>query len=159
MIEILAVGLGNETRGPEVISELRRLHVERVIHLEDAVIAVRTEKNVVRIRDGLDIEERGRGGRAWNGLWVALLGAVSTSLDEPWSSRDLGISDDFVAEVSNALGLGQSAVLARVSTYEPALMVNALLDYGVTVARATLAANQEALLQAMLTGYEIATRG
>ena len=80
------------------------------------------------------------------------LGAAGGVLDADWWRDELGISDAWVADATQMIEPGDSAILVVVHSYDPEFVAAQLRGYGGTVLRTTLSEPQADKLQAVLDG-------
>jgi uncharacterized membrane protein len=71
-------------------------------------------------------------------------------LDAEWWKEDFGISDDFVRDVGNMIGRGDSAIFAWIQSRDPEMVAERFRGLGGKVLRTTLTPEQSAKLEAVL---------
>jgi uncharacterized membrane protein len=179
MRDLIVVGFEGIHRASEVLGQLRRLHDDWTIQLDDAVAVYRDSKGKLRIEQSVD--PTSREGAAWGGLWGGLIGAViaapftagasaaaaATALaagalgagafgaavgatDAAWWKEDFGISEDFVDQVGGMVKVGNSAIFALLTTGDPKTVAENFRGYGGTVLRTTLSPEQAKKIQDVL---------
>jgi uncharacterized membrane protein len=168
MAELIAVAFDNEQEADRVLSELARLQREYLIDLEDAVIAVRPREGKVQLKQsismvGMGAASGGLSGAMWGtligllflnpiagfalgGLVGAGAGALSGSL------IDYGMDDNFIRSLGENLKPGSSALFVLVRKVQPEKVLSELSRFRGHVLRTSLSPEQEARLQAALSG-------
>ena len=167
MSELIVVGYHGKHRAAEVLDELRRLHDEWTIDLEDGVAAYRRDNGRLRVEQSVNPTEKEGGALgATLGLVVGavlaapftagasaavaagaigssaaaagMIGAVAGAEDAiDWKDR-FGITDDFVREVGGMIQPGDSAVFALVTAHNRDEAVKHFTRSGGTILRTTL---------------------
>ena len=85
-------------------------------------------------------------------LGGAALGATGGALDAASWKDEFGLPQDFVRGVSSLVAEGNSALFAILRTGDPGLVIAKLNDYGGTLVRTPLTAEQEGKLTNALVG-------
>jgi uncharacterized membrane protein len=169
MAELVAVAFDNATDADSALGELRRLQREYLIDLEDAVVAVRRASDgEVQLRQSVNLAGIGAAsGGLWGGLWGSLvgllflnplagfalggiIGAGTGALSGQLS--DYGINDDFIRSLAKTLQPGHSALFVLVRKAQPEKVLAELSRFKGRVLRSSLSPEQEARLQAALSG-------
>lgn len=175
MAELVVVGFNDPNEADRVLTELARLQTEYLIDLEDAVIAIRAPDGRLRLKQSLDLVGVGAAsGGLWGAMWGSLVGllflnpliglatgaalgasagALSGSLD------DYGINDDFIRSIAQTLQPNSSALFLLVRKVQPDKVLSELSRFRGHVIRSSLSPEQEARLQAALSGSAIAMPG
>ena len=126
MSNLVVIGFDNPADAFELRAALARMQTQYFIEMEDAVVVTRDDKGAVQLHQAMNLTAAGAvGGAFWgsligllflNPLLGAALGAGSGALSGKLS--DLGISDQFMKDLSATLTPGTAAlfVLVRKST-------------------------------------------
>lgn len=127
MSELIVIGYDDVHKAEEVRLTLLKLQKEYLIDLEDAVIAVKKEDGKIKLRQMWDPTGYGAVSGTFWGLLIgalflspflgAAIGAASGAISG--ALTDVGISDAFMKELSEALKPGSSALfilLRKVTT-------------------------------------------
>jgi uncharacterized membrane protein len=168
MAELVAVGFDNPQEADRVLTELARLQREYLIDLEDAVVAIRQPDGKVNLKQsinmiGVGAASGGLSGALWGSL-VGLLflnplagmavgglvGAGSGALSG--SLVDYGIDDTFIRQIAETLQPNTSALFVLVRKAQPEKVLSELSQFRGRVLRSSLSPEQEARLQAALSG-------
>jgi len=179
MHNLIVVGFHNQYRAAEVLNELRRLNDDWVVDLDDAVAVYRDRHGDLRYEQSvaLTVGQEAGWGALWGSLLGALLAAPFTAgataaagvaavaagavvggslgvaggaLDAAWWKEHCGISDDFVQDVGNMIGRGDSAIFAWIQSGDPEMVAERFRGLGGRVLRTTLTPEQSAKLEAVL---------
>ena len=119
MNELVVVAFADELKADEGLVTLRRRQKNGEIVIRDAAIALKTQRGKLEVRQTTEIStSRRRPPDGWWGLLIALLlgGAMGRNLygdrfDSLYGRlSELGIDDEFVAELSETIEPGQSAL-------------------------------------------------
>jgi len=168
MAELVAVGFDNPQEADRVLTDLARLQREYLIDLEDAVIAIRQPDGRVNLKQSINMigtgaASGGLSGALWGslvgllflnplagmavgGLMGAGAGALSGSL------VDYGIDDNFIRQIAETLQPNTSALFVLVRKAQPEKVLAELSQFRGRVLRSSLSPEQEARLQAALSG-------
>jgi uncharacterized membrane protein len=168
MAEMVAVAFDNEQEADRVLTELNRLQKEYLVDLVDAVIAVRPREGNVQLKQSINMVGVGAASGALSGgFWGSLIGllflnplagfavgglvgagagALSGSL------VDYGIDDNFIRSLGKNLQPGTSALFVLVRKAQPEKVLAELSRFRGRVLRSSLSPEQEARLQAALSG-------
>lgn len=163
MSELVAVKFDKPDEADHVLNELRRLQVEYLIDLEDAVVVVRDADGKVQLKQSIPLVRTGAvsgglSGSLWGtlvgllflnplagfaigGLVGAGAGALSGSL------ADYGINDDFIRSLSDEIGPESSALFLLVRKVQPERVLAELSRFNGKVLRTSLSPEQEQRLQ------------
>jgi uncharacterized membrane protein len=175
MAELVVVGFDEPNEADHVLTELARLQKEYLIDLEDAVIAIRGSDGKLRLKQSVDLVGLGAaGGGLWGAMWGALvgllfvnplvglvaggaLGAGAGALSG--SLADYGINDDFIRQIGETLPPNSSALFVLVRKVQPDKVLSELSRFRGRLIRSSLSPEQEARLQAALSGSGVAMPG
>jgi uncharacterized membrane protein len=175
MSELVVVGFDDPNEADRALIELQRLQKEYLVDLEDAVVVVREQDGRLRVKQSVDLVGTGAAsGALWGGMWGSLvgllfinpliglvtgaaLGAGAGALSG--SLADYGINDDFIRSVGQALKPGSSAIFVLVRKVQPEKVLAELSRFRGRVIRSSLSPEQEARLQAALSGGSVGLPG
>ena len=175
MSELVVVAFDSPDEADRVATELQRLQREYLVDLEDAVVVVREPDGKVRVKQSVDLVGAGAAtGAIWGSMWGTLvgllflnpliglitgaaLGAGAGALSG--ALTDYGIDDDFIRQVGEALQPGSSALFILVRKMQPEKVLAELSRFRGRVIRSSLSPEQEARLQAALSGSSVGLPG
>ena len=165
---LVAIAFEKPEEADRVLTELVRLKKEYLIDLEDAVVVIRQPDGVVNLKQsinllGIGAATGGLRGAIWGtlvgllflnplagfavgGLVGAGAGALSGSL------IDYGIDDNFIRSMAQDLKPDSSALFLLVRKAQPERVLAELSHFRGHVLRTSLSSEQEARLQAALSG-------
>src|SRR5215207_1709772 len=168
MAELVIVGLESPTEADRALIELARLQREYLIDLEDAVVAIRQPDGKVNLKQSINLIGTGAASGGLSGaLWGSLVGllflnplagmavgglvgagagALSGSL------VDYGIDDNFIRQIADTLQPNTSALFVLVRKAQPEKVLQEVSQFRGKVLRSSLSPEQEARLQAALSG-------
>jgi uncharacterized membrane protein len=168
MAELVVIGFDNPHEADRVLTELSRLEKEYLVDLEDAVVAIRQPDGKVNLKQsvsmiGVTTASGGLYGAMWGtlvgllflnplagfavgGLIGAGTGALSGSL------IDYGIDDKFIRSLAETLQPNSSALFMLVRKVQPEKVLAELSQFRGRVLRSSLSPDQEARLNAALSG-------
>lgn len=168
MAELVAVGFDNPQEADRALTELSRLQREYLVDLEDAVVVIRQPDGKINLKQSINLIGAGAASGGLSGaLWGSLVGllflnplagmavgglvgagggALSGSL------VDYGINDDFIRQIAETLQPNTSALFVLVRKAQPEKVLNELSQFRGQVLRSSLSPEQEARLQAALSG-------
>jgi uncharacterized membrane protein len=168
MSELIVVAFDDPNKADEVLTELRKLQREYLIDLEDAVVAVRRPDGLVQLKQSVNlVGMTAASGGLWGALWGTLVGilflnplvgfAVGTLVGAGTGAlagalTDYGIPDDFVRELAQTLKPNSSAIFFLERKMQPEKVLADLARFQGRVLRTSLSPEQEARLQAALSG-------
>jgi uncharacterized membrane protein len=176
MAELVVIGFDNPHEADRALTELGRLQREYLLDLEDAVVAIRDPDGKVRLKQSVDLVGAGAAsGGLWGAMWGALvgllflnpligmvagaaLGAGSGALSG--SLADYGINDDFIRSIGETLQPNTSALFVLVRKAQPEKVLAEISSkFRGRVIRSSLSPEQEARLEAALSGGAVAMPG
>jgi uncharacterized membrane protein len=175
MAELVVVAFDDPNEADQVLTELGRLHKEYLIDLEDAVVAIRGPDGKVRLKQSVDLVGIGAaGGGLWGAMWGTLvgllflnplvglvaggaLGAGAGALSGKLT--DYGINDDFIRQIGETLPPDSSALFVLVRKAQPEKVLSELSRFRGRLIRSSLSPEQEARLQAALSGSGVTMPG
>ena len=168
MSELIVVAFDDPNRADEVLTELRKLQREYLIDLEDAVVAMRRPDGSIQLKQSVNlVGMTAASGGLWGALWGTLVGilflnplvgfAVGTLVGAGTGAlagalTDYGIPDDFVRELAQTLKPNSSAIFFLERKMQPEKVLADLARFKGRVLRTSLSPEQEARLQAALSG-------
>jgi uncharacterized membrane protein len=160
MSTLVVIGYDNEFKAEEVRLTLRKLQMDYLIDLEDAVVAVKDAKGKVKLHQAVNLTAAGAvGGGFWgsligliflNPLLGAAVGATAGAVSGALS--DIGINDKFMKDLAASLNPGSSALFVLVRKATPDKVLAELEGTGGKVIKTSLSHDDEAKLQAALSG-------
>ena len=162
MGELIAIGYADEHRAAEVMDALREPQQEHALELDDAVYVTKDFAGEIELHQSEHAAASGATRGAFWGLLVgalllapvagAAVGAGAGALRG--ALKDVGIEDNFVSDVSELMGPGNSAVFLLVRKATPDKVLPRLSSFGGSVLRTSLSYDAEAHLQASLDRYD-----
>jgi len=175
MAELVVIGFDDPYEADRALSELGRLQKEYLVDLEDAVVAVRGPDGKLRLKQSVDLVGVGAAsGGLWGAMWGSLVGllflnpllglATGAALGAgagalSGSLADYGINDGFIRSIGETLQPNTSAIFVLLRKVQPEKVLKELSRFRGRVIRSSLAPEQEARLQAALSGAQIAMPG
>lgn len=175
MAELVVVGFDDPTEADRALTELARLQKEYLIDLEDAVVAIRGPDGKLRLKQSVDLVGVGAAsGSLWGAMWGSLVGllfmnpllglATGAALGAgagalSGSLADYGIDDGFIRSIGETLQPNTSALFVLVRKAQPEKVLNELSRFRGRVIRSSLSPEQEARLQAALSGSNVSMPG
>ena len=167
MADLVAIEYDDMYKAQEVRLTLLKLQQEYLIDLDDAVVAVKDEDGKVKLHQAINMTTAGAARGGFWGTLVGLLffgpvfgvgtlagaaaGAVSGAL------TDIGVSNDFMKQLSEGFKPGTSALFILVRKATPDKVLEEIKKYGGTVLHTSLTHEQEEKLQAALDEAKAAT--
>ena len=155
MADLIIVAYDSEATAEAARSKLLELQKEYLIELGDAVVAVRRDDGTVKLNQLVNTTAIGAAsGVMWgalvgllflNPLLGAAMGAGAGALSGKFS--DIGINDQFMKDAAAALTPGQAALCVIVRKVTADKVLPAMAQFGGTVLRTNLTAEQEQKLQ------------
>ena len=159
MSDLIVVGFKDEFKADEVMSELRRLQSEYLVDLEDAAVVVRNQEGKVKIKQAQELVAAGAvSGSYWGVLLsvlffnpiFALVGVAAGALSG--ALTDIGIDDNFMRDLGSTIEPGTSAIFVLIRKSTPDRVLANLSKFEGKVLRTSLSKEDEAKLQAALSG-------
>lgn len=158
MADLIIVAYPDEATAEAARKKLFELQKEYLIQMGDAVVAVRQEDGNVKLNQLVNMTAAGASS---GGLWGALvgllflnplLGAAVGAGAGAISGRftDIGINDEFMKQAAGALSPGQAALCVLVRSVTADKVLPEMAQFGGTVLRTNLSAEQETKLRAAL---------
>src|SRR4051812_44251438 len=175
MAELIVVGFDDPDEADRALTELARLQKEYLIDLEDAVVAIRDPEGKLRLKQSVDLVGIGAAsGGLWGAMWGSLVGllflnpliglAAGAALGAgagalSGSLADYGIDDDFIRQIGETIQPNTSALFVLVRKAQPEKVLAEISRFRGRVIRSSLSPEQEARLQAALSGSGVAMPG
>jgi uncharacterized membrane protein len=175
MAELVVIGFDTPQEADRVLDELHRLEKEYLVDLADAVVAVSDAQGKVRLKQSVDLVGVGAAsGGLWGAMWGTLvgllflnplLGAAAGAAFGAGAGAlsgklaDYGIDDDFIRSIADHLKPNTSALFLLVRKVQPERVLSELSQFRGRVLRSSLSPEQEAKLQAALSGAGVTLPG
>ena len=175
MAELVVIGFDDPQEADRALTELARLQREYLIDLEDAVVAIRGQDGKLRLKQSVDLVGAGAAsGGLWGAMWGSLVGllflnpllgmaagaALGTGAGAlSGSLADYGIDDDFIRQIGETLQPNSSALFVLVRKAQPEKVLAEVSRFRGRVIRSSLSPEQEARLQAALSGGGVTMPG
>jgi uncharacterized membrane protein len=168
MSELVVLAFNGPEEADRVLAELTRLQKEYLVDLEDAVVAIRQPDGKVNLKQSISLVSMGAAsGGLYGAVWGSLVGllflnplaglaigglvgAGSGALSG--SLVDYGIDDKFIHSLAETLQPNTSALSVLVRKAQPDKVLAELSQFRGRVLRSSLSPEQEARLQAALSG-------
>jgi uncharacterized membrane protein len=162
MATFVAIQYDTAEKAEEVRKTLTKLQRDYLIELEDAVVAVKDEKGKIRLQQPINMTAAGAVSGGFWGSLIGLLflnpllgaamgagaGAISGAL------TDVGINDKFMKELADGLQPNTSILFLLVRKSTPDKVVPEIKQYGGKILQTSLSHEDEAKLQAALSGVQ-----
>lgn len=160
MSTLVVVSYDQEFQAEEVRLKLRKLQKDYLIDLEDAVVATKDAKGKVKLHQAMNLTGAGA---VSGGFWGALIGlifmmpllgaAVGASAGAVSGTlTDLGIDDNFMKNLANQMQPGGSVLFVLAHGATPDKVLEELQGTGGKILKTSLTHEDEAKLQAALSG-------
>jgi uncharacterized membrane protein len=160
MSTLVVIGYDNQFTAEEVRLKLRKLQREYLLDIEDAVVAVKDDAGKVKLNQAVNLTAAGA---LSGGFWGSLIGLIflnpllglavgAASGAVSGALADIGIDDNFMKELATTLKPGSSALFVLVRKATPDKVLEELAGTGGTVLKTSLSHDDEARLQAALSG-------
>lgn len=160
MSTLIVVGYDDAFKAEEVRLKLWKLQKDYLLDLGDAVVAIKDDQGKIRLNQAVNLTAAGAvGGGFWgtligmiflNPIIGAVVGAAAGAASGALS--DVGINDQFMKDLAATLKNGTSALFVLVRKATPDKVLEELAGTGGTVLKSSLSHDDEARLQAALTG-------
>jgi uncharacterized membrane protein len=157
MSTLIAVAYPDESTAQQARATLRRLQTERLVELDDAVIAI-NDNGKIRLDQSVNLTGGASlSGALWGGLIGliflmpiagAAIGAASGAISGHFS--DYGIDDQFVKDLGAKMQPGHAALFVLIRRSTPDRVLAEMKQFGGTVLRTNLSNDAERQLQAAL---------
>ena len=162
MSTLVVIGYDNLHKAEEVRLMLRKMQKDYLLDMEDAVVAVKDEHGKIKLHQAVNLTAAGA---ASGGFWGALIGLIflnpllgmavgATAGAVSGALTDLGIDDNFMKELAATMSPGSSVLFVLVRKATPDKVLDELKGTGGKVLKTSLSHENEAKLQAALTGNQ-----
>jgi uncharacterized membrane protein len=158
MSDLVVIGFDDEHKAFEMRAELAKLQKEYLIEMEDVVVVTKDDKGKVKLHQAVNLTAAGAvSGGFWgmligmiflNPLAGAAVGAGAGALSG--KLRDIGISDNFMKELAEALRNETSALFVLVRKVTPDKVLEALRGFKGKILKTSLTADREEELREAL---------
>jgi uncharacterized membrane protein len=163
MSTLVVIGYESEFAAEEVRLKLRKLQSEYLLDLEDAVVATKDAAGKVKLNQAVNLTAAGA---LSGGFWGSLVGLIflnpllglavgAASGAVSGALTDIGIDDQFMKSLASTLKPGSSALFVLVRKVTPDKVLEQLAGTGGTVLKTSLSHENEARLQAALSGQKL----
>jgi uncharacterized membrane protein len=158
MSDLVVISFDDEHKAFEMRAELAKLQKEYLIEMEDVVVVTKNDKGKVKLHQAVNLTAAGAVGGAFWGMLIGMIflnplvgaavgagaGALSGKL------RDLGISDNFMKELAEALRNDTSALFVLVRKVTPDKVLEGLKGFKGKVLKTSLTKDSEEKLREAL---------
>jgi len=166
MSELVVIAFDSPEQADRLLNRLDELRRDWLIELDDAVIAVRSSKGEVRLKQSITARRQTRQGLLSGALFGTLIGAllldplaglaVGSAIGGATGALtgkllDFGIGDDFIRDVGRSLRPGSSALFLLFRRVKAEEVLKEIEGFGGRVIRSTLSQAQEARLETALS--------
>lgn len=158
MSSLVVVGYDDIHKAEEVRITLLKLQREYLIDLDDAVVVIRKPDGKIKLNQAVNLTAAGAASGTFWGMLVgalflspflgAAVGATSGAIAGALS--DVGINDQFMKEVAEALKPGTSALFVLVRSATTDKVAEQIQGTGGKIIKTNLTHEDEAKLQAVL---------
>ena len=158
MSDLVVISFDDEHTAFEMRAELVKLQKEYLIEMEDVVVVTKNDKGKVKLHQAVNLTAAGAvGGTFWgmligmiflNPLLGAAVGAGAGALSG--KLRDIGISDNFMKELAEALRNDTSALFVLVRKVTPDKVLEGLKGFKGKVIQTSLSKDREEELRQVL---------
>ena len=158
MSDLVVISFDDEHTAFEMRAELVKLQKEYLIEMEDVVVVTKNDKGKVKLHQAVNLTAAGAvGGTFWgmligiiflNPLLGAAVGAGAGALSG--KLRDIGISDNFMKELAEALRNDTSALFVLVRKVTPDKVLEGLKGFKGKILKTSLTADREEELREVL---------
>ncbi|MEO1090912.1 MAG: DUF1269 domain-containing protein [Pseudomonadota bacterium] len=157
MSNLVVIAFKDPARAFELRGRLVELQKEYLMEMEDVVVVTHEDDGKVKLHQAMNLTAMGAAGGSFWGLLIGLLfmhpllGAVAGAAAGALSGRltDIGVNDDFMRKLGEALAPGAAAVfvLVRKVTTDKVLERLADFSHSGTVVQTSLSKDTEAELR------------
>jgi uncharacterized membrane protein len=158
MSDLVVISFDDEHKAFEMRAELAKLQKEYLIEMEDVVVVTKNDKGKVKLHQAVNLTAAGAVGGAFWGMLIGMIflnplvgaavgagaGALSGKL------RDIGISDNFMKELAEALRNDTSALFVLVRKVTPDKVLEGLKGFKGKVLKTSLTKDREEKLREAL---------
>ena len=165
MSTLVVVAYSTQYKAEEVRLQLLKMQKEYLVDLEDAVVAVKDQAGKVKLNQMYHLAASGAlGGGFWGALiglifMMPVLGAVvgAASGAAAGALSDVGIDDDFMKKLAEALKPGTSMLFVLIRKMTADKVLDELKGTGGKVLQTSLSHDDETKLQAALAAASAAS--
>ncbi len=155
MSELIVAGFKGEFAASEVLLDLLKMKQVHLIDLDYAVVASRRDDGTIRVTHSdvvvlADATAGGQWGILFGGPVGCIIGAVIGAIvgETVKGLKQIGIEDDFIKEVSEALEPGSSAIFIKARKSLSGKVIDELKNFHAKLLRSSLTVtNEEELLK------------
>jgi uncharacterized membrane protein len=158
MSDLVVISFDDEHTAFEMRAALAKLQKEYLIEMEDVVVVTKNDKGKVKLHQAVNLTAAGAVGGAFWGMLIGIIffnplvgaavgagaGALSGKL------RDIGISDNFMKELAEALRNDTSALFVLVRKVTPDKVLEGLKGFKGKVIQTSLSKDREEELREAL---------
>jgi uncharacterized membrane protein len=158
MSDLVVISFDDEHTAFEMRAALAKLQKEYLIEMEDVVVVTKNDKGKVKLHQAVNLTAAGAVGGAFWGMLIGIIffnplvgaavgagaGALSGKL------RDIGISDNFMKELAEALRNDTSALFVLVRKVTPDKVLEELKGFKGKVLKTSLTKDKEEELRKFL---------
>jgi uncharacterized membrane protein len=155
MSDLVAIVYPSEAKAEEVRQKILKLQREYLITIGDAVIAVKTENDSIKLNQLVNTTASGAAAGSFWGLLVGLLfmnpligvalGAASGALGG--ALTDFGINDQFMKELTASVKPGDAVLFVLIKHMTADKVLNEIKDAGGVVLKTSLDEKKEQILR------------
>jgi uncharacterized membrane protein len=156
MSDLVVLAFNTEDGAGRMIGDIERMQKMQLISLDDAATVVRRHDGKAKVTQANSLVGAGAFGGAFWGMLIGLLffapwlglavGAISGALAAKFS--DIGVDDNFIRSVSNAIPPGSSALFLLIREATTDRVLEELRDTpGVTILQTSLPRDKEEKLR------------
>jgi uncharacterized membrane protein len=160
MNTLVVVGYNDLHQAEEVRLKLRKLQQDYLIDLEDAVVTTKDAQGKIKLHQAINLTAAGA---VSGGFWGTLIGmiflnpllglAVGASAGAASGAlADVGVNDQFMKDLAATMQTNSSALFVLVRKATPDKVLAELTGTGGKVLKTSLSHEDEAKLQAALSG-------
>ena len=160
MSTLVVIGYEDQFKADEVRLTLVKMQKDYLIDMEDAVVAVKDPKGKITLHQAVNLTAAGA---VSGGFWGALIGLIflnpllgmavgATAGAVSGALTDVGIDDKFMKELAATMKPGSSVLFVLVRKVTPDKVLEEIKGSGGKVLRTSLSHEEEAKLQAALSG-------
>jgi uncharacterized membrane protein len=168
MSELVVIAYPDRFQAQEVLLKLRRMEVEHLIDLEDAVVAEKMPDGQVKLHQSANLPGAGA---AFGGTWGLLFGfifggpigslitgAIGAGVGAlSGAASDYGINDEFMRDLAKNMQGGNSALFLLIQKVTPDKVLQQLEGTGGTVIKTSLSNDFESKLRESIAGRTLRT--
>lgn len=160
MSTLVVVGYDDAYKAEEIRLKLKQLQKDYLIDMEDAVVAVKDQSGKVKLHQAINLTAAGA---VTGGFWGSLIGLIflnpllglaagAAAGALSGALTDVGIDDNFMKDLAATMKPGSSVLFVLVRKVTPDRVVEELKGTGGKILKTSLTHEDEAKLQAALSG-------